>query len=319
MRSLRILMRLLPRLARQYDLAFVGFYGYLLMLPVGALSRRPILFDAFVSNYDTLCFDRARFLPNSLPGHLAFWLDRTTCQRADRVLLDTTLHADYFAKTFGLPPSKFHVLPVGCNEDLFHPHPLSVSPDGMTRVLYYSSYLPLHGVETVVHAATLLQSESRIHFRLIGHGQEYTAVRELAADLKNVTFVPPCPLDALPAEIASADICLGGHWGRSAKGGRVVPGKVYQMLAMARPVIAADTAANQTLLSHQVTAYLCPPNEPEALAAAILRLHNDVELRNYLAANGRNLYATRCSEAVITERLGVLVHEMIDQDTLGKA
>ena len=73
LRSLRVLTRLLPRLVvGRHDLVLIGFYGYLLMPLVSVLSRRPVLFDAFVSNYDALCFDRARFSPRSLPGRLAF-------------------------------------------------------------------------------------------------------------------------------------------------------------------------------------------------------------------------------------------------------
>jgi glycosyltransferase involved in cell wall biosynthesis len=312
LRSLRVAARLVPKLAGRYDLVLIGFYGYLLMLMAGVLARRPVLFDAFVSNYDTLCFDRAQFSPASLPGRLAFYLDWLTCQRADHVLLDTELHADYFARTFGLPSSKLSALPVGCNEDLFHPSPAFASLNGETHVLYYSSYLPLHGVETVVRAAASLRSESRLRFRLIGGGQDYERVRRLAdrLALDNVTFVPPVPLEALPAEIATADICLGGHFGPGLKAGRVVPGKVYQMLAMARPVIAADTPANCALLAHRQSALLCPPADPQALADAIHELHRDADLRQQLAVHGHELYVMQCSEAVIAARLERIVRGM---------
>jgi len=310
-RSLRFSLRLLPRLLNpRHDLLFIGFYGHFLMLPAGLLARRPVLFDAFVSTYDTLCLDRRRFSPRSAAGRLAFWLDRTTCRLADRVLLDTLHHARYFADTFALPPDRFAVLPVGCNEDLFRPAPLAL-PGPATRVLYYSSYLPLHGVETVVQAAARLTSHP-IHFRLIGNGQAYNRVRQLAntLGLQNVAFIPPVPLDALPAEIAAADICLGGHFGDTPKAGRVVPGKIYQILAMARPLIAAGTPANRELLSHGETAFLCPPNDPDALAEAILRLHDDSALRRRLAEGGHALFQTECSEAVITARLRNIVRDM---------
>jgi glycosyltransferase involved in cell wall biosynthesis len=314
LRSLRVLTRLLPRLVvGRHDLVLVGFYGYLLMPLVGVLSRRPVLFDAFVSNYDTLCFDRARFSPRSLPGRLAFWLDQVTCQQASRVLLDTAGHAEYFARTFNLSRAKLCVLPVGCNEELFYPRPVPASSTGTTRVLYYSSFMPLHGVETIIRAAALLCFEPRLQFRLIGQGQTYASVRRLADDLRldNVTFVPPVPLDALPAEIAAADICLGGHFGSSAKASRVIPGKIYQELAIARPVIASDTLSNAELLTHGQSAWLCPPDDPQALAEAVLALHRDSALRDALASGGHALYLRQCSEAVITTRLSDLVRQIL--------
>lgn len=302
--SLRLSLRALPRLpSRRYDLVFVGFYGHLLMLPAGLLARAPVLFDAFVSTYDTLSADRQVFSPRSPAGRLAFWLDQAACRLASHVLLDTSLHAQYFAQTFNLPADKLSDLPVGCSEDLFSPRPQpGVHPH--TLVLYYSSYLPLHGVETVARAASLLTAEN-IHFRLIGSGPGLAAVQALAtqAGLQNITFMPDVPLERLPAEIAAADVCLGGHFGSSEKAGRVVPGKVYQILAMGRPLIAGDTPANRMLLTEGEDALLCPPGDPASLAAALRSLHCDPALRSRLAAGARRLYEMACSEKVITDGL----------------
>ena len=310
--SMRLAARAIPKLiSGRYDLVFVGFYGHLLMLPAGLLARKPVLFDAFVSTFDTLSSDRNVFSEDSMAGRLAFWLDRTGCRLADHVLLDTPSHAEYFAGTFSLSGKKISAIPVGCNEDIFFPQPLSFSSP-CTRVLYYSSYLPLHGVETVIRAAALLKHE-KLQFRLIGSGQNYEQVRRLASELgvQNVEFIQDVPLEQLPKELSAADICLGGHFGSSGKAGRVVPGKVYQILASGRPLIAASAPANLTLLSHGESAYLCPPDDAEALAAAILHLHRDSMLRRHLATGGRTLYGQACSEAIITERLHKIVMDML--------
>ena len=312
LRIMRVFFRSLPYLfSKQFDLIFVGFYGHLLMLPVGILSRSPVLFDAFLSTYDTLCFDRGLFAPHSLVGKFAFWLDQTACNLADLVLLDTRLHADYFIHTFALSPDKVQYLPVGCNEEIFFPRPRE-HHDDKTRILYYSTYLPLHGVEVVVRAAALLRDNPALHFRLIGSGQGYDEVQRLADNLglENITFVRSIPLEALANEIASADICLGGHFGKSEKAKRVIPGKVYQILAMGCPLIASDTPANRELLTDEVTACLCPQNDPEALAAKILKLHKDRAFRVKLAEQERSLYLERCSEAIITDHLSRLIYEM---------
>lgn len=310
-RSLRVFLRTAPRLLTQpFDLVCVGFYGHLLMLLLRGLTRRPILFDAFLSTYDTLVLDRRTFAPGSLQGRLAFQLDLVACRWSQHILLDTPPHVDYFAETFGVPAGKLTSLPVGCNEDLFAPRPGPVA--GPVTILYYSSFLPLHGADTVVRAAALLRREAHLHFRLIGQGQEYDRVRRLAESLAldNLTFVPPMPLHELPGEIAAAHVCLGGHFGQSAKAGRVIPGKIYQMLAMAQPVIAADTLANRQLLTHMATAYLCPPGDPAALAAGVVELYQNTALRRQLANAGRSLYEACCSEAVITQRVGQLVQAL---------
>ncbi len=302
--SLRVAAAAIPRLRTQsYDLVFVGFYGYLILRLLGKLIRQPILFDAFVSNYDTLCFDRKRFAPNSLAGKIAFWLDQSTCRLADHVLLDTPLHMEYFVRTFDLPAAHFTAIPVGCSEAIYYPQPKPV-PTDQTLVLSYTTFLPLHGIEAVLHAAAELQARP-IHFHLLGAGPLLPAMQQLATSLglQNMTFAPPVPPASLATEIAAADICLGGHFGDSEKAGRVVPGKIYQMLAMAKPVIAADAPANRALLHHGQTALLVPPTDPHRLANAIVTLHQDPALRASLAEQGHRLYQATCSEAVITAQV----------------
>lgn len=312
--SLRIAAAAAPRLMTQtYDLVFIGFYGHLILRLLGNLIRQPLLFDAFVSNYDTLCFDRQRFAPTSWPGKAAFWLDQSTCRRADHVLLDTTQHVDYFVRTFGLPAAKFTALPVGCSEAIYYPQPAAKqnASAATTLVLSYTTFLPLHGMETILHAAAALQGVP-IHFRLIGAGPLLPAMQQLAArlGLSNLTFAPSVSPSTLAKEIAAADICLGGHFGPSEKAGRVVPGKIYQLLAMDKAIIAGDTPANRTLLQDREQALLVPPTDPQALANAILTLHQDSALRIRLAAQGYQLYQATCSEAVITQRLNTVIEQL---------
>lgn len=295
---------------RKYQLTFVGFYGHLLMLPVGLLKKQPVLFDAFISTYDTLITDRKFSGPNSFQARCAYWLDKTACSLADQILLDTPQHVDYFVETFDLPREKFNVVPVGCNEDIFHPSTY-FPVKGTSVVLYYCTYLPLHGADVVVQAAQLLQSEN-IRFRLIGTGPEYQRVHSIAVEygLKNVEFLPPQSLTSLALEIERADICLGGHFGPSAKASRVIPGKIYQMLAVGRAVIATQTPANKELMVDRASAYFCASGSPGYLAEAILDLHNNPDLRQELSENGNRLFENKSSEKHIQFLITRIVSKM---------
>ena len=87
--SLWVGLKALPHLLTgRYNLIFVGFYGHLLMLLAGVLARLrriPVLFDVFVSNYDTLVQDRRKISPTSLAAKLARWLDLTSCGLASHL------------------------------------------------------------------------------------------------------------------------------------------------------------------------------------------------------------------------------------------
>ena len=110
------------------------------------------------------------------------------------------------------------------------------------------------------------------------------------------------PYESLGAEVGRAAICLG-VFGESAKAARVVPNKVWQAMAAARPVVTADTPAVRELLEHGRTALLVPAGDPDALAEALARLAGDGALRAHLGAAGRAVYLERGTPAAVAGRL----------------
>ena len=153
-----------------------------------------------------------------------------------------------------------------------------------------------------------------MRFRIVGdQGPTYQAVQAEAKKLglQNVDFIPTLPITQLVGEIAQASICLGGHFGATAKAGRVIAGKSYQFMAMAKPVIVGDTPANQELFRHLDTAYLCPPNHPAALAEAIMLLYNDQGLRRQLAQNAYTLFHTTLSWPMLEPNFLQSIHKTL--------
>lgn len=296
------------------DLVLVGFYGQPLMPAMRALTRRPILFDAYLSTYDTLCFDRQRFRPGSLPGRLAYALDLWSCRWADRILLDTQAHRDFFVQTFGLPSSKIDVVYVGCDERHFAPRP-APPPSDTFRVFTYTSFLRLHGVEHILHAAQRVASRSDIVFTIAGSGAYLNEMRRLARDLglDNVHFPGWLPFEQLPDAIAAADLCLGGHFSAVPKAGRVIATKTFQFLSMGKPTIVADNPANQEVMAHRQSAYLCPPADGSALAAAILELCDDPALCRDIGQGGQALHRRRFTSKAIARDLEAVLGRLLSE------
>ncbi|MHB1004372.1 MAG: glycosyltransferase [Chloroflexota bacterium] len=303
----RRLASVLPRLATQvrgHDLCFAGFLGQPLAIWLRLCQRRPIVLDAFVSVYDTLCFDR-RAVPTWSPiTRLAYWLDYLAAACAAVVVVDTDAHAEYFSKTFLIPRHKIETVYVGYDPAIFLPLPHEKPVGSPFQVFSYSSYLPVHGMDNVVRAARLLKSETQIAFTLVGTGPTYSTVRHLARqlDLPNVSFVDWIPYQRLPTAIASADICLGGHFAASGKAQRTIAGKTFQFLAMGKPTIVGDCAANHELLLPGEHAMFCKQSSPEALAQVILGLVRSPDLRQHLGSKGEELVRERFSPEVVTER-----------------
>lgn len=297
--SLRSFLRLIPRLIkRDFDFFFIGFFGQLLTQIISPFTRKPIILDMFVSAYDTLVEDRQVTNKKSLLSKFLFWLDKQSGRKASLIFVDTLEHADYFHETFGVPFSKMKRVFVGCDDELFHPLP---EKNESNTVLYYCSYLPLHGVDVVVDAAELLQVDSTIKIKIIGDGIEFGKIQRSVQEkrLTNVELAAPVPLEQLPLEIQNSLICLGGHFGASAKACRVIPGKAFQMIAMGKPVIMGDNAANRELLTHGVDSWFCEMNNPSALADAISMLFRDKTLRDQIAKGALETYQNRSSRALL--------------------
>ena len=312
MRYGKTILRAAAQMRASFDMVFVGFYGQPLMPVMRSMTRKPILLDAYLSTYDTLCFDRLWFRPNSFPGQLAFALDQWSCRWADRVLLDTQAHADYFVRTFGLSPDEISVIYVGCDESHFAAVPmLPLLPS--FDVFTYTSFLRLHGVEHILYAAHALRSHPDITFTIAGSGPGLAKMRHLAEDLglSNVRFPGWLPFSELPAHIAGANLCLGGHFSEIPKAGRVIATKTFQFLAMGRPTIVGENPANCEIMTHLQDAYMCPLADPAALATAILHLRQDPLLCRQLGEAGRELYQQRFTARAIARDLDIVLDEML--------
>jgi glycosyltransferase involved in cell wall biosynthesis len=307
-RHLSVGLRYLHARRSSFDLVVVGFYGQPLLPWVRLWTQAPILFDPYISTYDTLCFDRQWFRPGSLAGRLAYALDRWTCHQADHLLFDTAAHRDYFVQTFGLPADGGDVVYVGCDEALFSPRP-PATPDHGFEVFTYTSFLRLHGVEHILDAARLLRGQHDVHFTIAGTGSGRARMERLAADLglDNVRFPGWLPFASLPERIAAADLCLGGHFANVDKARRVISTKTYQFLAMAKPVIAGDNQANREALVHGRHAWLCPMASGQALAEAIHTLRHDGALREAISRGGRCLFEERFSLDVQAAQLREII------------
>ncbi|MBN1953807.1 MAG: glycosyltransferase [Anaerolineae bacterium] len=294
----------------RYDLCIAGFYGQMIAIGLSLLQRQPLLLDAFVSTYDTLCEDRRRFGPRSPAGRLARWLDVHGCRVAARVLTDTAAHAQYF-ETLGVAREKLFPLYVGCDETLFYPRPAPPAVAARFEVFTYGSFLPLHGVEVVVQAAARLRDRPEIHFTIGGDGTRRPAVeREIAAlGLDNVDLVGWIPFAQLPDWIASADLCLGGHFSCIAKAQRVIATKTFQFVAMQRPTVVGDNPATRELFVPGEHVWAVPMGDAAALAEAVRRLAGDPPLRRRLAQGGYQRFRERLATPVLAGQLARIVEE----------
>jgi glycosyltransferase involved in cell wall biosynthesis len=286
------------------DFLFVGYSGHFDVFPAWCLSRIrrvPLVFDAFLSLYDSLVLDRGTVARDGWKARFLAAVDGAACRLADRVLLDTRAHVGFFCETFRLPREKFWELPIGADDSVFRPGPAPARNGHPYTVIQFGRYIPLHGLETIVRAARRLENDGEpVRFLLVGDGDGRRKIEDLARELgtTSIQFEDSRAPEDLAESIRRSDLCLG-IFGVTDKAARVVPNKVYEALASSKPVVTGDSPAVREFLTDGVDCLLCERGNPEALAAAIRRLQGNPDLARRLANNGRRSFETKASPAVI--------------------
>jgi glycosyltransferase involved in cell wall biosynthesis len=262
----------------EHDFALVSYPGQLDVLvlrPFVWMRRKRIVFDWFISAFDTVVEDR-RLLGHRNPLAWMLWAGEWLASHAaDVVFMDTAAHARRMEELFRLAPDSIGRVWVGA-EQAFFQHGPQRAPSGHLQVLFYGQFIPLHGIGTIIEAARLLR-DAPIRWTLVGRGQEAPRIRAMLAEipLPALRWVEWVPYDQIGEWIKQADVCLG-IFGTSNKAASVIPNKVFQIVASGRPLVTRDSPAIRELLANSPPcAHLVAPGDAGALAGA---LHDCIEV-----------------------------------------
>lgn len=286
---------------RQRDLAAAARWA--------KMHKVPLIFDPLISAYDKQVHERGRLRPESARASRLLDWERRLFTLPDRVVADTPAHADYFHQVLGVPRDRISVIMVGADEVLFRP--CCPTRNKRLEVLFFGSFIPLQGPHVIVEAARLYDSKD-VRWTLLGDGPLRVDCEHLAGNMDSVQFESWLPYEQLPARICRADILLG-IFGDTPKAGRVIPNKVYQALASARPLVTREAPAYPKGLLSEIGNGISwvPPSDAMALASAVAKLVAERESLSEKGAAARRVSERWFSVGSIRESLGRLLQEMV--------
>jgi glycosyltransferase involved in cell wall biosynthesis len=217
------------------------------------------------------------------------------------------------------PATPVHCVYHGLNADLAQligDQPPPRSANGSLRVLGVGRLVPKKGFDTLVEASRLLADRGvEVEATLAGEDGEHSAEirRLIAARGVGRRFELAGPLDQseLHREYLGADVfCLPCRI--LADGDRDgIPNVLVEAMACGLPVVTTPVSGIPELVRAEVNGLLVPPDDPEAVAEALLRLRTDPELAARLGRAGRESVLRRFDGDHLARRLASLFEEAI--------
>jgi glycosyltransferase involved in cell wall biosynthesis len=155
------------------------------------------------------------------------------------------------------------------------------------RLVYVGAFEPWHGVTVLLQAlAQVVAQQVHVHLDLIGDGSELATVERMITEYKLAPYVSLHGYmrirQAAPI-LASCEIGLSPYCGRVEYSGL----KLLDYKAAGLATIASGQNGEPSVLRHGVTGWITPPCDVEQLAAAIVTLCRDADLRRSIGQAAR--------------------------------
>lgn len=246
-------------------------------------------------------------LKNPLVIKLATHFERFIYRRAQAILVLCEGFANNL-KSKGVAEEKIslitdwvdttHIRPLARNNYFRRNHKI----DGKFLALYAGTMGFKQKLENVIDAAKCLSDVENILFLLVGSGPRKEYLEKRASGLRNIRFMPLQPQEAVPYMFASADVLLLNQSADVLD--MVIPYKLLNYMAAARPIIASAHAASEAAeyVCRAKCGFTVPPEKPQALADAVRRIYADRKTVSNFGENGRIFIESHFSQEKVLKR-----------------
>lgn len=241
--------------------------------------------------------DDLGMLQNGLLRRTLYWLERRSYKKATIISPVTFGQVDVLRNRKGVPAEKIITMHNGVDTELFCAGPPTqpmvdlLAPNGERVILYAGTHGYMHGLDVLLDAAPLVRAvHADAKIVLVGGGSERERLVRRVQDeqIEGVTMLEARPLEDI-ADMLRV-VYAGVSTIRDAESLEVArPVKIFPMMATERPVIYAGRGEGAQLIENAGAGVVVPPEDPRALADAIIALLDDPDRATEMGKNGRKL------------------------------
>lgn len=157
-----------------------------------------------------------------------------------------------------------------------------------TIILYAGHFYAWKGVDTLVDAAPLLSADKSVYL-VGGHDEDIQRLKKTNPQAaERVTFIGFRPHSEIPVWYSAADVLVITGTAKDADSVHYTsPIKLFEYMAMGRPIVAVDSPALRDIVSeHEV--YFYKPDDATSLAQAVNQVLADKSVATQKALSARN-------------------------------
>lgn len=287
-RSLRRELRIISR--ERPDLLLVRKSFVVSSLLAAKLKRVPFVWEVNAPLFEKEAFVERRIL---LPSLLKL-LEVKTNEWADALTVVTRSLKDHYVGR-GVPAERIFVNPNGVDPDRFSPE---TSPDrirkrcgleGKLVIGFSGGFKAWHGVDSFLDSVpALARYHPEVRFVLIGAAQTETYASKIKPPYSDrVIFSGLVPYSEVPEWLAAMDILVAPY--PPMKFFYFSPLKIFEYMAMAKPVVASRQGQLEELISDGENGFLFEPGNLEEMLEKMKRLLDDAALRRRLGEEARRI------------------------------
>ncbi|MEA2320061.1 MAG: hypothetical protein QOD44_4250 [Solirubrobacteraceae bacterium] len=217
------------------------------------------------------------------------------------------------------PEADVHLVYHGLNADfarmLAEPAPLTTNGAHSLEILAVGRLVAKKGFDVLVDACAVLRRRGvAFEAAIVGQEDKHSGVvraRIAARGLESQVSLPgPMGQEELLREYRRASVlCMPSRLLADDRDG--IPNVLVEAMAAGTPVIASAVSGIPELVEHEVNGLLVAPEDPDALADTLLRLHGDKALSHHLAEHARETVAGRFDGPSQASRLAGLFREAV--------
>jgi glycosyltransferase involved in cell wall biosynthesis len=221
--------------------------------------------------------------------------------------------AGVVARFADLRPGDVSVMSLGVDTRMFWEagHPRSSQTP---MVGFMKGFREVYGAEFLVRAMpAVVQAYPGVRFQVVGDGPTRPRCRDLADSLgvmSHIDWLPRQPHGQLPGVLAQWDVSVLPSLHESFCVAAI------ESSAMGLPVVASDVCGHRDTVRDRATGLLVEPENPQALAEAVVMLLGDAGLRREMGRRGREFVKREYEWDVLHDRWATFFEQVRERRTV---